>query len=72
MSDVRRAVATHAEIEGCEAERGNRMFRAARTECMDAEFRAVCFAPKQADVLQARSPGASRLIFLMTSSLFGH
>gem|GEM_PF-6875460 len=28
---------------------------------MEAEFQAVRFAPKQADVLQARSLGASRL-----------
>jgi|LSQX01.1.fsa_nt_gb hypothetical protein len=44
-SDVRRTVATHGETEGCEGSLKTE-FYAARTECMDAEFRAVRFAPK--------------------------
>ena len=44
-SDVRRAVATHGETEGCEGSLETE-FYAARTECMDAELRAVRFAPK--------------------------
>jgi hypothetical protein len=44
-SDVRRAVAAHGETEGREGSLKTE-FYAARTEGMDAEFRAVRFAPK--------------------------
>jgi hypothetical protein len=64
-SDGRRAVVTHGETEGCEGSLETE-FYAARNEGMDAEFQAVRCAPKQANVLQARSLGASWLILLQS------
>jgi len=37
---------------------------------MDAESRGVCFTPRQADVLQSRSIGASRLILYEQHAVF--
>ena len=65
-SDLRRAVATHGETEGCEGERETGRLEQRVLRAWMPNYERSPSHLKFADVLQARSTGASRLILLQS------
>ena len=63
-SDLRRAIATHGETEGCEGERETGRFEQRVLSAWMPNYERSPSHLKFADGLQARSTGASRLILM--------